>query len=232
MRILRILYVIILYVIIFKSSLTVFGQTDSSRLSGEITDTCLVILNSKDTIPINCNCFAIFSSVDGSIYKHGLLRNCLEEGKWIYYGDSSIILKVTHFTLGKRNGEYIKFWSNGKISIKCSFENDLYHGAFESFDPNGNPIDKISYDHGKVLSFEKYKEWQPDGVISYKWFSDTLKTSYKNTILVDSRKAGVYIWQEGESYFLRNLTPEELRLNVPSMDLNKIALEYFYISND
>ena len=222
----------ILFVIIFILSLTVFGQTDSTSQSGEIIDTCLVKLNNNDTIPINCNCFTIFYSVDGSINKHGVLRNCLEEGKWVYYGDSNKILKVTHFTLGKRNGEYIKFWSNGNISIKCSFENGLYQGVFESFDPKGNPIDKISYEHGKVLSFEKYKEWQPNGVISYKWFSDTIKTTYQNTILVDSRKVGVYIWQDGEAYFLRNLTLEELQLNVPSMELNKIALEYFYISND
>ncbi len=218
--------------LIFDPGHFLLGNTDSLNNRKQIIDTCITFSNLTDTLPINCNCFNITYSIDGNLLQQGNLKNCLEEGQWFFYGGINTLIKVAYFSQGKRNGEFIKFWSNGKISIKCTYENDLYNGVFESYDQNGDTITKISYDHGKVLAYKKFKEWQPDGTITYKWISEINESCCGDSGKVEIRSAGVYLWQDGETFFLRNLTNEEIELNIPSMELNKIALKYFYISKD
>ena len=66
-------------------------------------------------------------------------------------------------TINRFDGEYIKYYSNKKINIKCNFNNGLKYGLYIEYWDNGNIKIECEYEKDKLNGF--YKEYYSDGNI-------------------------------------------------------------------
>ncbi|MEO8590617.1 MAG: hypothetical protein ABI432_14680 [Flavobacteriales bacterium] len=168
-----------------------------------------------------CDCQHVVRWSNGQIHETGRMRNCLPEGLWTEYGDSLRVIRTTNYHGGKRHGEFVSYYGNGRLAIRCNYSNDQYDGEYEEFDFDGNPVKHTVYSMGRVLSETVTKDWKPDGVVEYIW-------PLVNTLLGSDETPGVYLWDGGEKVFLRALGPEEMQKSSPDYNLTKKILAEYY----
>lgn len=88
---------------------------------------------------------------DGQLAAEGWYCNSLKDSTWSYYSyyDHSLTARET-YTLGKKNGIATHYYSNGHISERISWVNDIRNGTWEQY--FDNDVLKLSghYIHGKL----------------------------------------------------------------------------------
>lgn len=168
-----------------------------------------------------CNCLYIDRWTNGAIHESGYMKACKKEGTWTEYGDSLRVIRVTNYVDGKRNGEFISYYGNGQLAIRCNYRDDQYDGEYIEYDFEGNVVQKVVYEMGHISSRSVEKEWEPDGVIEYVW-------PIMISLLGLDQLPGVYVWENGNRVFLRGFAPHELETNTPDDGLTKKRLKEFH----
>ncbi len=64
---------------------------------------------------------------------------------------------------GKRNGSFVKYFINGKLESRCTYQDDLIEGTEENFHIKGYKTSVINYLHGKKHG--PYVLYYPNGEI-------------------------------------------------------------------
>jgi antitoxin component YwqK of YwqJK toxin-antitoxin module len=91
--------------------------------------------------------------------------NGKEHGNWKKFFATHLLKEQREFDNGKKTGNYIAYWENGKQQLHYSFLNDEYEGSCREWNRDGNLIkemnyktgheegpQKMFYDNGKVRS--------------------------------------------------------------------------------
>jgi len=96
------------------------------------------------------------------------LPDSLPDGKWLAISDEDT-LKIglcIYYRNGKRNGECIYYWSNGKMQSKCTFQSGCRIGKSESWYKNGV---KRSEDIWTII--DTTKNYSQSLLVNY-WYED------------------------------------------------------------
>lgn len=64
---------------------------------------------------------------------------------------------------GKKQGQFVKYFINGKLDTRCTYQDDLMEGVEEKYDIQGYKISSIQYLHGKKHGVSTL--YYPDGEI-------------------------------------------------------------------
>jgi len=63
------------------------------------------------------------------------------DGKWEFYSERGLVLSMTEYSHGKRNGFSIVKYPNGMIHYRGEYHNDEQVGRWTTFDTLGNVVD-------------------------------------------------------------------------------------------
>jgi antitoxin component YwqK of YwqJK toxin-antitoxin module len=109
---------------------------------------------------------------DGQLAAEGVYYNSLKDSIWRYYSyyDHSLTTRET-YNKGKRNGEMLNYFNNGKLSEKLTWVNDKKSGPWEQYFSNG------------ILKFSgKYRDGKLEGdfIVNNENGKPYLKGGYEN----------------------------------------------------
>lgn len=90
-------------------------------------------------------------------------KNGLKHGKETIKYENNNIKHVGHYINGKRDGDFIWFYSNGTFRILCTYKNDKLDGLETKFHENRNKATETYYRNG--LKHGESKEYNPAGVL-------------------------------------------------------------------
>ena len=77
----------------------------------------------------------------------------LKEGAWLEYWDDGKISSVTNYKNGQYDGEYLSYYQNGQLNVKANYKNGKKEGMFFDF-----------YQTGQLNWQENYKDGKVDGL--------------------------------------------------------------------
>jgi antitoxin component YwqK of YwqJK toxin-antitoxin module len=99
--------------------------------------------------------------------EHGKYINNSKEGKWTGYYENDVLEDVMH-------GEFIHYYSNGKINFRKQYDNGKENGLFELYYETGDIKQKGYIKNGKNTGEWFY--YDPDGVVKEKEiYTDSIK---------------------------------------------------------
>ncbi len=78
---------------------------------------------------------------------------------------------------GKKNGQMVRYWSNGNRHITATFKNGKYHGPVEIFYEDGTLESRSVYHNGKLNGM--YVEVNPDGTTEYTMYDNGKRVGTK-----------------------------------------------------
>lgn len=81
----------------------------------------------------------------------GQYENGKESGLWKWFDKDSILSQTALYVNGKTNGEYIKYYPNGKMKEKGTLVNGNYNDRVNYFDENSKIIKTEFYKNGKKI---------------------------------------------------------------------------------
>ncbi|MBM3165737.1 MAG: hypothetical protein FJZ80_09785 [Bacteroidetes bacterium] len=64
------------------------------------------------------------------------------DGKWEFYSERGLVLSMTEYSHGKRNGFSIVKYPNGRINYRGEYSNDEQVGRWTTYDTTGKVIDE------------------------------------------------------------------------------------------
>jgi antitoxin component YwqK of YwqJK toxin-antitoxin module len=86
-----------------------------------------------------------------------------EHGQWQKFYDNGEPRETRFFEYGKKVGEYMAWWPNGKQKLEYHFAAGEYHGVLKEWDVDGHLIREATYENGYEAGPQKV--WYPDGKV-------------------------------------------------------------------
>jgi hypothetical protein len=80
---------------------------------------------------------------------NGSIKNGKREGAWIRYYSNGQLYYKGNYKNGKKEGAWIRYYSNGQLYYKGNYKNGKKEGAWISYYSNGLLISKGNYKNGK-----------------------------------------------------------------------------------
>lgn len=100
----------------------------------------------------------------GKVRATGFYRNRIKDSVWNYYDASTFKLKaVEHYKLGKKDGEWLIYFDNGKISSSYHYQKDTLDGPWKEYFLDGTRRLSANYKRGYLQG--KYIIFASDGRI-------------------------------------------------------------------
>ena len=163
---------------------------------------------------------------NGLVASTGKYVNQLKEGKWRFFSVTSndILISEVEYSVDKKNGPVVKYYSEGKVAEKLFYKNDLKHGECLKYYPDGTLTLKTNYINGKLdgkfeAFFEngrlemlgQYKDNLREGqwIIYNKDGSLRFKTEYVSGV-PDNRNIDIY-----QSAYIDSLERNKVRIADP-----------------
>ncbi|WP_138991229.1 toxin-antitoxin system YwqK family antitoxin [Larkinella sp. C7] len=75
-------------------------------------------------------------------------RNGVEHGEWKRFYESGKLMERRFFRNGKKNGDYVAWWPNGRKKLDYHFENGEYHGVCKEWSESGLLLKEMTYKQG------------------------------------------------------------------------------------
>ncbi len=92
-----------------------------------------------------------FSDVDEKLVSEEHYKNGLLDGKsTTYYINKGKPFEVVAYEKGIKNGEWVKYFMDGKIMTRTFYVDGKLQGTFVNYDPNGTLIVKGQYNNGEM----------------------------------------------------------------------------------
>lgn len=166
-------FILIFYLTCFK--------VGYSQLNFLNIDSCFNTLDSLDqktgfwkesisSTSFSINCYSS-GLLNGTCYKYRLNQLSekadyqfgIKNGVSILFNFDGYPLEISNYKNGKLSGIRFYFYEDHSLRTIIHFENDLYHGTFEAFNPNGSISVKQEYYEGQ-LNGDQILYW-PNGNI-------------------------------------------------------------------
>lgn len=87
----------------------------------------------------------------------------LEDGEWKKYYLNGKIFQQRFYSKGAKVGRFSAFWENGKLQMEYFFENDEYEGTCREWSLEGKLIREMNYKKGYEQGSQK--QWYDNGEI-------------------------------------------------------------------
>jgi hypothetical protein len=99
---------------------------------------------------------------DGKVVFSGFIQDGLKHNTWIVF-EAGDTLSIEHYNLGKKHGEWKKYYANNQVDHRGMYTNDKMDGTWFFYDTQGNLTKSIDYKAGKYFAehytpFHKYKK--------------------------------------------------------------------------
>lgn len=90
--------------------------------------------------------------ISTELYHKGLANGC-----WVlYYPGDTLAAEKTSYKNGKKQGDFIQYFSNGSIKVKGQYQNDILSGVYRSYYPDGKALNEGRYTDGLADGLWKY----------------------------------------------------------------------------
>lgn len=162
---------------------------------------------------------------NGKKASEGMYIDQQKDGEWRYYSDHDVLIKVEHYSVGKRNGIWQTYSPEGVLLEECNYLNDKLDGVFKSYYLNGNVSLEENYVAGKTNG--KSTAYYPNKNVSMtgnhhngwrdgEWSTYDVNGKIRSTILYKDQKETstyIYMYQRGVgqklnqsmvAYFVKN----------------------------
>lgn len=89
-----------------------------------------------------------------SYYTHLLVysdsyKNGLKHGAETVYYENGQPFQITQWVEGKKAGQWIQYFPEGKIKAACTYENNTLHGSYHAYYSTGHPFLQGNYINGR-----------------------------------------------------------------------------------
>ena len=130
--------------------------------------------------------WTVYYDQQKNIVSHGLLRNKVPSGQWVYFHKASKDTKtVENYVDGKLDGIRKDYNRNGQLAESAAYKKGVLHGPYRKFSEKGAAMEEVEYVNGLIEGPAIYRDGT--GQISS-------KGTYKA-----GRKDGVWeIYQKGK----------------------------------
>ena len=78
-----------------------------------------------------------------------------EQGVWKKFYDNGSLKEKRSFENGRKTGEYVAYWENGLQQLQYFFENDVYEGTCREWNRDGTLIKEMNYKNGYEKGSQK-----------------------------------------------------------------------------
>lgn len=89
--------------------------------------------------------------MDCLFYQSQALYCRVSEDKREYFYEDGTLKTLELYQNGKREGETILYWPNGRLKRKCHFVQGVRHGLDQMWNEEGILVDEGSYERGKAI---------------------------------------------------------------------------------
>jgi antitoxin component YwqK of YwqJK toxin-antitoxin module len=100
-----------------------------------------------------------------------------EHGEWQKFYEHGLLKEKREFMDGKKTGEYVAWWGNGKQQLLYLFEDDEYEGTCKEWNEAGMLIKEMNYKKGHEQQTQRW--WYDNGKIK------------ANYVIKDGRRYGL-----------------------------------------
>lgn len=110
-------------------------------------------------------------------------KDGLMDGTKTTFYKKSKVKQIMNFEKGKRQGEYVNYYENGKVKERGFYKDDFLVGTMESFYPNGRTRFVYNYNNGyqrgwNILYFENGQKEQEAFINEKGWIDSTFRAWY------------------------------------------------------
>lgn len=109
--------------------------------------------------------FAKVFNEKGLLISEGRFKNMLKDSTWVFYNAHGDTLQLVNYKEGKKTGQEITFFDNGKTASVYFFIADIENGPFETFFASGLLESKGFYLNG--LLDDSLKHYYENGQLMY-----------------------------------------------------------------
>ena len=89
-----------------------------------------------------------YSDTDGKLVLEETFTKGIKNGPTIvYYGNTGKPSELTEYKNGRKNGRWVTYFPDGKISTEGFYVNDTLQGPYKAYDINGKLLIKGQYEH-------------------------------------------------------------------------------------
>ncbi|MCL2132481.1 MAG: hypothetical protein FWH36_08575 [Lentimicrobiaceae bacterium] len=74
-----------------------------------------------------------------------------KEGLWIIENDTTGVIIIENYHLGKRNGKYYEYYKNGQIALIGNYKKEVPDRIWVRYYPNGKISSKVKYKKGRMV---------------------------------------------------------------------------------
>ena len=87
--------------------------------------------------------------------KNGKIIKGMKEGAWLEYWDDGKISSVTNYKNGQYDGEYLSYYQNGQLNVKANYKDGKKEGEFFDY-----------YQTGQLNWIENFKDGKVHGLLN------------------------------------------------------------------
>jgi antitoxin component YwqK of YwqJK toxin-antitoxin module len=170
--------------------------------------------------------YAKLYSPEGALIAEGIyIQNGVKFKTWKYFLEGKMTIQENYDSIGRRHGEQLNFYPNGKIFERRTFMHGLQVGLYQQIGENEQPILEMMYKDGKANGKARYyynsnqiriDGQYADGVRDGEWtFYDIhghleRRATYVNGVASDQDKIDEY-----QSVFLKQMEQDKGRYEEP-----------------
>lgn len=104
-----------------------------------------------------------------------------QSGVWKHYNHLGVQTYQDEFVMGNSNGKRIYYFENGKVDTEIEMMNDMKHGWYKRYSPDGSLLYQIKYDFDNPLSYTYLgKDGKLVPEIAFKNLGGNLKAYHAN----------------------------------------------------
>lgn len=134
----------------------------------------------------------------GQVVEEGELYQGKLSGTWVKYDESKqTVQTISTFVDGLRNGLYLEFNNQGKISKQARYANDKLDGLMVEYNRNTRKQKEASYKNGQLHGI--YREFNDAGKMNKEiQYKEGKQDGYMRYYNEDGTKTVEYIFKNGE----------------------------------
>ncbi len=102
--------------------------------------------------------------LNGKMQAKGKYVNEQKDSVWNYYDETSKLLSVENYSLGKKNGKALVYYQNGNLAEEKTYKLDVLEGAFKQYYDNKKVKGEGAYSNSQFIG--KCSYYYPNGVVA------------------------------------------------------------------
>lgn len=154
-------------------------------------------LTGYELTPVSGSEFYIATkSTDGVKIQEGYVMNGRKNGIWIDYSSDGKISVIQHFVQGNLSGPHLNLDNRGQLTSRMDYKNGVYDGIVGTY-KFGRPLEEIPYVNGKITGVMK-KYYDNTKLMEEAEYKDNLQDGYYRHYNAEGTMDLEYFYKNGE----------------------------------